>query len=374
MADTMLSSGTNTRAAKANAERISRAMDPEHYYNKARNRFKEYYGSNQKKFNGVIEATTLLIERLLDCDEIPAPKVSARIKDRQGCLDKFDRYYRDDLERNGDEYEISDYVDDIVGIRVTCLYADNVNFVVQALESAFDVKKKKDKISEIEQDHSRFGYKGVHLDVCFDDARCSLPEYSQFSEFQFEIQVRTTVQDAWSEVDHKLKYKNEIPEDLKRRVVRLAALFELADQEFQLIRDETLSLEKGAEAAVASEGDTVAKGLDAFTLLRAMHEVFPEMDTSSYQVEALTSHLKKAKPNISTGELRALLKDHLPEVNKYVRYLSALGHGMGPANKVRHCVYASDAEKFGSVLFLGRRTNFDRWRETGSVFPKADDE
>ena len=83
---------------------------------------------------------------------------------------------------------------------------------------------------EIEETESEFGYKGLHLDLKLDDERKILPEYVGFGDQQFEVQIRTIVQDAWSEVDHKLKYKKEIPSDIKRRIYRLAALFELADQ------------------------------------------------------------------------------------------------------------------------------------------------
>ena len=70
----------------------------------------------------------------------------------------------------------------------------------------------------------------------------------RLADYRFEVQIRTIVQDAWSEVDHKLKYKKQIPAFLQRRINRFAAIFELADQEFEAIRDITYQLEQDAKS------------------------------------------------------------------------------------------------------------------------------
>ena len=77
----------------------------------------------------------------------------------------------------------------------------------------------------------RFGYKGHHLDLCINDQRATLPEYDQYRDLRFEVQVRSTIQDAWSVLDHKIKYKKSIPHSLRRQINALAALFEIADRE-----------------------------------------------------------------------------------------------------------------------------------------------
>ena len=64
-------------------------------------------------------------------------------------------------------------------------------------------------------------------------------EYQRYSNLRFEVQIRTIIQDAWSVLDHKIKYKKSIPLNMKRRINTLAALFELADREFFSIRQET---------------------------------------------------------------------------------------------------------------------------------------
>lgn len=68
-----------------------------------------------------------------------------------------------------------------------------------------------------------------------------------YAGLRAEIQVRTALQHAWSAVNHKLDYKSptEVPRELRRRLFRLSALFELADEQFSELRD--------ARARIASE-------------------------------------------------------------------------------------------------------------------------
>jgi ppGpp synthetase/RelA/SpoT-type nucleotidyltranferase len=63
-------------------------------------------------------------------------------------------------------------------------------------------------------------------------------EAEKFKNIRIELQIRTVIQDAWSILDHKIKYKNSIPQNLKRRINRLSALFEIADEEFLNIQKE----------------------------------------------------------------------------------------------------------------------------------------
>jgi putative GTP pyrophosphokinase len=67
-----------------------------------------------------------------------------------------------------------------------------------------------------------------------------LPEWSDYAGLFAEIQVRTLLQHTWASIEHVLIYKNEAdaPHSLRRRLSRLSALFELADEELDhLLRE-----------------------------------------------------------------------------------------------------------------------------------------
>lgn len=65
-------------------------------------------------------------------------------------------------------------------------------------------------------------------------ARGKLPENEAFSGLKAEIQVRTVLQHAWAALDRKLRYNNEedIPREVRRKLFRVSALLEIADENF----------------------------------------------------------------------------------------------------------------------------------------------
>ncbi|HFB67083.1 MAG TPA: (p)ppGpp synthetase, partial [Aeromonadales bacterium] len=226
-------------------------------FEKEKKGFREYYDGNYQLFEEAVNSLSTLTALLLtDQDAFPTPRVTFRVKDREECINKFSRKYRKSLEESSTEYEIKDHITDIIGIRVICLYETDIELIREVLTKCFDVIEITDKTEAIESKDDVFGYKGLHLDLKLNGERSVLPEYSRISNLQFEAQIRTIVQDAWSVLDHKIKYKRNIPHPLKRRINRMAALFELADQEFVNIKSETIELESKASKVVSTVSDS----------------------------------------------------------------------------------------------------------------------
>ena len=74
-----------------------------------------------------------------------------------------------------------------------------------------------------------------------------------------EVQIRTVLQHAWASVSHKLQYKreSEIPAALRRRLTRLAGLFELADDEFLALRLADSEVREKIELDVHEQRDAI---------------------------------------------------------------------------------------------------------------------
>ena len=102
-------------------------------------------------------------------------------------------------------------INDIAGVRVVCSYIDDVYRVVEIFERQKDVEilKKQDYIKEPNYN----GYRSLHLDT-------RIPVYlSDRTEYVVaEIQLRTIAMDFWASLEHKLRYKKDLDEDILEKL------------------------------------------------------------------------------------------------------------------------------------------------------------
>jgi len=131
-------------------------------------------------------------------------------------------------------------ITDIVAARIITLFEDDIDKLFECIKDNFDVIEYNDKRKKNYEDRIDFGYNSLHLLLKFTDARCQLIEYSQYKDIVFELQMRTTLQHSWAEIEHGLGYKSqyEIPKDIRRKLTRLSATLELLDEEFVKIAKE----------------------------------------------------------------------------------------------------------------------------------------
>ena len=149
---------------------------------------------------------------------------------------KAERSLAGKLERKGDSYATLEDITDILGCRVVCFLADEIDKIGKLIEERFviDWENTSDKRALIKEDS--FGYLSLHY-------ICSLPKGDKWpGEIcgkKFEIQIKTVLQHAWSVIQHDIGYKSDfgVPRDIKRQFARLAGLLELADDEFVRARD-----------------------------------------------------------------------------------------------------------------------------------------
>ena len=320
------------------------------------------------KHRGLLHAAEMsfrtVLQALLANETIPIAGITSRLKAPDEALRKFERKYRTRLEETGAPYRIRDHITDLIGIRIVCLYETDVPRIRDLIADQFEVIDVTDKTLLLEGD-STFGYKGLHLDLSLNDTRRALPEYRGFGAFPFELQIRTIVQDAWSEVDHRIKYKKSIPSILARRINVLAALFELADREFVAIRDATVQLENKVNAGDFEKSGTESKEvLNAFSFLSAVKDTFPAYPFLSVKVDGFVQELLEHDPSLSDVKFIDVLRRHYVEVQHYAKFL-AEEHKftMNPFTMIRHMLYVADPDKFFPLMYLPYRERFDRWRE-----------
>ena len=158
--------------------------------------------------------------------KIPFDAVNGRIKEFDSFMEKSR------IKNLQDPFK---EITDIVGIRVICLYRDDIEKIKNVVRDTFEVISDDDKIESKESD--RFGYLSAHI-----IARLGAEQNSSLNlrDLPFEVQIRTIAQHAWASISHHLFYKqsDEIPQDQGRDFQALSALFYVADSQFLWLRNE----------------------------------------------------------------------------------------------------------------------------------------
>jgi len=339
--------------------------------------FREFHASNHELLEDAKDSFVALANALLiHVGSIAISKIEGRVKDREECIKKFNLKYRTNLESSSTPYTIRKHVTDLVGLRVVCLYEDDIEKIERCLSEHFEVIEKTDKISQIENTEGSFGYKGLHLDLQLNETRRALPEYIKYSEFRFEIQIRTIIQDSWSVLDHKIKYKKSIPTRLKRRINTLAALFELADREFREIRDSTveeiqkeeISDELLTQETNESEGQPEEERfqysrLNAFSFLKIVTHFFNGFKFEPHKVDGFTQEIISMKPDISRGKFNFYMRENITKVKRYQASFEQSNQNdkLNPYTIIRHCLFLGDKQLFEKVLTNTAKETFESW-------------
>lgn len=159
---------------------------------------------------------------------------------------------------------------DLLGLRITCYFSDEVDRVAAVIDKEFQTDPVKSVNKGEKLGVKEFGYRSVHKVAWMSAGRTTLAEYRRFSNMRFELQIRTVLQHAWAEIEHDLGYKQDtIPEPMSRRFSMLAGVLELVDYEFESLRKELE--EYIADADKAAKTGSIDMALDFATLTSLVH-------------------------------------------------------------------------------------------------------
>ena len=123
-------------------------------------------------------------------------------------------------------------VTDLMGVRVITYLNQDVEAVAERLRNVLDVSEKKSRDARAELATNEFGYRSVHI-----VGRLRSPAaaaHRKIGRRWFEIQVRSILDHAWSEIEHEMIYKSGIvyPDRVRRRFNALAGSLEVLEDAF----------------------------------------------------------------------------------------------------------------------------------------------
>ncbi len=165
----------------------------------------------------------------LQYDRNPIETIKSRLKSTEGIIKKLKRKnYPLSLE------SIEENIHDIAGIRVICSFPEDIYLLSDCLLQQDDIKliEVKDYIKNPKES----GYRSLHLII-------EVPIFLQNEKrnMKVEVQLRTIAMDFWASLEHKLRYKKDIPENeaklIAEELVECAEISANLDNRMEIIRN-----------------------------------------------------------------------------------------------------------------------------------------
>ena len=137
----------------------------------------------------------------------PIETIKSRLKTIDSLIEKAHRY-----DVSPTFQDIEEKIEDIAGIRVICSFPEDIYQVADIFLQQDDITliNCKDYIKTPKAN----GYRSLHLIV-------SVPIFLEHEkrDMKVEVQFRTIAMDFWASLEHKLKYKKELPPEINDRLV-----------------------------------------------------------------------------------------------------------------------------------------------------------
>ena len=158
----------------------------------------------------------------------PIEQVEGRVKTISSILEKCQKK-KIDLE------DIEERISDLAGVRVICQFVEDIDKVVELIRNRKDmeIKQERDYIRQMKSS----GYRSYHMIIYYTVDTLDGPK-----KLQVEIQIRTMAMNFWATVEHSLqyKYKRNIPDHIKERLLNAADAIIVLDNEMSSVRSEIM--------------------------------------------------------------------------------------------------------------------------------------
>ena len=158
----------------------------------------------------------------------PIEQVEGRVKTISSILEKCQKK-KIDLE------DIEERIYDLAGVRVICQFVEDIDKVVELVRNRKDmeIKQERDYIRQMKSS----GYRSYHMIIYYTVDTLDGPK-----KLQVELQIRTMAMNFWATVEHSLqyKYKRNIPDHIKERLLNAADAIIVLDNEMSSVRSEIM--------------------------------------------------------------------------------------------------------------------------------------
>ncbi|MBQ2932579.1 MAG: GTP pyrophosphokinase family protein [Clostridia bacterium] len=215
--------------SKAVLANISIPEDTAHIFAETAHRFEEMMMMYQCAIQEVTTKLEVLSREMsVRNNRNPIETIKFRIKKPKSIAEK--------LIRNGFEVSVdsaSQNLNDVAGVRVICSFIEDIYTIAKMLTSQDDIHlvNVKDYIKNPKENGYRSYHMIIEIPVFFSDRK----QY-----MRVEVQIRTMAMDFWASLEHKVRYKKDIPnsEEMALRLKKCADVIAATDAEMLKIAQE----------------------------------------------------------------------------------------------------------------------------------------
>ncbi|MGO9020863.1 MAG: GTP pyrophosphokinase family protein [Syntrophobacteraceae bacterium] len=285
------------------------------------------------------------LHRLLDHDQrFPHGSVYTvkhRLKSQHRLIEKLDALSPEELSGAViDAATFQDHIADLLGMRVICLRVSDLEKVQQYLSSlqaensllvldgptkkeTFILRPPKGLFSDSTSDLQYSGYSSIHYIVKLGPA---VRTPRDLSGLRAELQVRTILEEAWGEIDHKYRYEikrsgNSVPQSIESGFRDLALYLQAAAHHAEHLCEEAEKLSQtaaapgspestGAEEPIATSQPPQASVPPKLALKQRLG-FEPSPRTVSYCLRRIAEHAKYNKIQLGPNDIQAILTNEI---------------------------------------------------------------
>lgn len=295
------------------------------------------------------------IKSFLHENDIPYLEVYSRVKDFNSFYEKIGRK----------NYENPfDQIEDICGVRVICYYLKDIERIQQIIKKEFLILDSENKSESLGL--KEFAYRSFHNIIRIKDNWCETPNYRGLNPLKAEIQTRTILMHAWAEIEHKLNYKSDaqVPKDFQRKLFRLSAKFEEADEQFEELKTGISDYRKQISKKSQSTRKFNLKqdfNIDSYSAYLNFH--FPTCDFDKKRVNR--SFEEMIKRNFSFKDIEIIIEKLKPHVEEISDDLNKAGYQNiikeMPTEIIGFGLHVFGIESYKGT-FSAWKENVDKWK------------
>lgn len=296
----------------------------------------KWHYENVELYNRFLEKVEAFLLDILPVNKRKAYKIESRVKDSESFERKYSAKGYTNPERD---------MMDMAAARIIAFTKSDVDEICAIIEKEFEIDHNNSQNKSKLLSANEMGYHSVHYIGWLNESTTKVVGFRDYKGLRVEIQIRTILQHAWSDIEHGKNYKNPfaLTYEEKREINLLAGVLEVVDNEFERINRKIVKTQNDkvkiiAEKIERGEHQIPIDHMSLATYFTVMYPSFPaEIFTTERNVSFLIDLLKR-------HDLHTIEDIHKVIIPDYIR--EYLQDGFSFTVLIFGIMIISDAEKF----------------------------